>query len=326
MSTRVSPAVIGAFVVGALAVLITAIMVVGSGKLFQQQYRFVCMFAGNLNGLKVGAPVKYSGVEIGSVASIRLALSPDEGRLKPGFAKYNWLPVIIVIDRSRITRRGGTGVQLSEEGFQNALNSGLRAQLNVESILTGLLYVALDLHPNAPLNLVLEPGGAYREIPTIPTMLESVQKQVMDGLEKLNQIDFRGLVASVDNAADSISNLANSPNLNAALVGLQQSTEQLDKTLNAVRLTINNINDHVDPLGAGLQKNSRELSQTLAQTQATLLDVRGLLDPDSPTVVNLNQALQQLTQTTRSLNSFTDYLERNPSAPIRGAYVPAKDR
>ena len=61
MSKRFSPAVIGAFVVGALAVLITAIMVVGSGKLFQKQYEFVCMFEGNLNGLKVGAPVKYSG-------------------------------------------------------------------------------------------------------------------------------------------------------------------------------------------------------------------------------------------------------------------------
>ena len=312
--------------VGALAVLITAIMVVGSGKLFQQQYKFVCMFAGNLNGLKVGAPVKYSGVEIGSVAAIRLALSPDEGRLKPGLAKDNWLPVIIAIDRSRITSRGGSGVQLSEEGFQNALTQGLRAQLNVESILTGLLYVALDLHPNTPLKLVLEPGGTYREIPTIPTMLESVQKQVLDGLKRLNQIDFRGLVASVDGAADSISNLANSRNLNAALVGLQQSTVQLDKTLDAIRLAINNINNQVDPLANGLQKNSRELSETLAQTQATLVDVRGLLDPDSPTVVDLNQALQQLTQTTRALDSFTDYLERNPSALIRGAYVPAKDR
>jgi paraquat-inducible protein B len=326
MSKRVSPAVIGAFVVGGLAVLITAIMVVGSGKLFQERITFVCMFAGDLNGLKVGAAVKYSGVEIGSVADIRLALSPDEGRLKPGFSKENWLPVIITIDRSRITRRGGSGVQLSEDGFQNALARGLRAQLNVESLLTGLLYVALDLHPDTPLTLVLEPGGAYREIPTIPTTLESVQKQVMDGLAKLNEIDFRGLVASFDNAADSISDLANSPNLNAALVGLQQSTVQLDKTLNSIRLTINNINDHVDPLADGLVKNSRELSETLAETQATLADVRGFLNPDSPTVVNLNQALQQLTRTTRSLDSFTDYLERNPSSLIRGAYVPEKSR
>jgi paraquat-inducible protein B len=234
--------------------------------------------------------------------------------------------VIIAIDRSQITRRGGSGVQLSEEGFQNALTRGLRAQLNVESILTGLLYVALDLHPDTPLNLVLEPGGSLREIPTIPTRLESVQKQVLDGLAKLNQIDFRGLVASLDNDADSISNLANSRNLNGALVGLHQSTVQLYKTLDAVRLAINNINDHVDPLADGLQKNSRELSETLAQTQATLVDVRSLLDPDSPTVVNLNQALKQLTQTTRALDSFTDHLGRNPSALVRGAYVPKKDR
>jgi len=82
----------------------------------------------------------------------------------------------------------------------------------------------------------------------------------------------------------------------------------------------------LDPIADGLQKNSRKLSETLAQPQATLADVRGLLDPDSPTVVNLNQALQQLTQTTRALDSFTDYLERDPSALIRGAYLPKKDR
>jgi len=96
--------------------------------------------------------------------------------------------------------------------------------------------------------------------------------------------------------------------------------------LEAIRLAINNINDYVDPIADGLQKNPRKLSETLAQPQATLVDVRGLLDPDSPTVVNLNQALQQLTQTTRALDSFTDYLERDPSALIRGAYLPKKDR
>jgi paraquat-inducible protein B len=236
------------------------------------------------------------------------------------------LPVIVSIDRSQLTARGGTGEALGTQGFEQMIARGMRAELNTESQITGLLFIDLDFHPNTPLQLQLQPGGPYREIPTVPTTLESVLKQVTDAFKKLDQIDFKGLLAAFDSAADSINNLASSPNLQAALVSLQRSTLQLDKTLDSMRVAINNINAHVDPLAAGLQKHSTELSQTLLQTRAALADGQGLLDPDSPTVVNLNQALVQLNQTTRSLTSFTDYLERNPSALIRGSYVPEKDR
>lgn len=325
MAKRVSPTVIGGFVVAALTILVAAIMVLGSGKLFQKPVKFICMFKGDLNGLKVGAAVKFKGVQIGSVSDIRLILSPDQGRLKKD-AVGLWLPVIIEIEHNQLTARGGTGAALGGAGFDEMVERGMRAQLNVESLLTGLLYVDLDFHPNSPINYELEGGGPYHEIPTVPTTLESVQKQLMDAFTKLDQIDFKDLVASVADAADSIRNLTNSPHLTATLDGLQRATVGLDKTLGTIRIAINNINAHVDPLAAGFQKNSVELSATLAQTRAALADVQGLLDPDSPTVANLNQSLEQLNQTTRSLNSFTDYLERNPSSLIRGAYVPEKDR
>jgi ABC-type transporter Mla subunit MlaD len=72
MNKRVSPAVIGAFVVASFAILVVALIVVGSGKMFTRPVRFICMFQGNLNGLKVGAPVKVRGVQIGTVAAIEL--------------------------------------------------------------------------------------------------------------------------------------------------------------------------------------------------------------------------------------------------------------
>ena len=84
MSKRVSPAVIGAFVVASFAILVVALIVVGSGKMFTRPIRFICMFQGNLNGLKVGAPVKVRGVQIGTVAMIELRLLPSQGRMTPG--------------------------------------------------------------------------------------------------------------------------------------------------------------------------------------------------------------------------------------------------
>ncbi|HEX4211061.1 MAG TPA: MlaD family protein, partial [Candidatus Binataceae bacterium] len=70
MAKSVSPTAIGAFVVAAFGILVVVLVVVGSGKLFQKPIRFVCMFQGDLNGLKVGAPVKFRGVQIGVVSSI----------------------------------------------------------------------------------------------------------------------------------------------------------------------------------------------------------------------------------------------------------------
>jgi paraquat-inducible protein B len=300
----------------------TAVIVVGSGRLFRKPVQFICMFQGDLNGLKVGAPVKVRGVQIGSVASIRLKLTPTEGQLRQDIDELR-LPVIIDIDRSQITALGGTSAALGENGFNDLIKRGLRAQLQTESLLTGLLYIDLDLHPGTRLNLAVEPGsGPYREIPTVPTQLEAVQEQANKALARLEKIDLQGLVVSITNAANSINGIVSSPALKATLASLQESTANLNKTIITVRGTIDRLNPKIDPLIAALHGNSDQVNVTLQQTRATMLDLQATLDPDSPLPVHLNEALEQLTDTTRSVGALADYLQQNPSALIRGRYVP----
>ncbi len=324
MGKRVSPTAIGLFVVSSLAILAAAILIVGSGRLFRKPARFICMFQGNLNGLKVGAAVKVRGVQIGTVEEIKLRLSRDEGRLRPGISELR-LPVIIDLDRSQLMAKGGTGAALGKVGFDDLVKQGLRAQLKTESLLTGLLYIDLDLHPGAPLNLAIEPGtGRYREIPTVPTQLEEVQEQVKRALEKFDQIDFPGLAASITNAANSINDLARSPSLKATLESLKNTTANLNKTLISVRTAVDNMNGEIDPLAASLRQNSAEVNVTLKETRAVLGELQLVLDPDAPLAVRLNQVLDQLTDTSRSIGALADYLQQNPSSLIRGRYVPEK--
>ena len=326
MGKRVSPAMIGAFVVGSVALLVAAIVVVGSGSLFRKPRRFVCMFAGDVNGLKFGAPVKFRGVPIGSVEEIELSLKPSEGVLRADVKDLR-LPVIIGIDNSMIIQRGGTGHALTQTGFEDMIAHGLRAQLNTESILTGLLYVDLDLHPNSKLTLALVPGsGDLREIPTVPTKIEAIQEQATEAIAKLDQIDLKQLVASFTDAANSINQLTSSSSLKATLDGLKQNTTNLDRTLISVRTAVDNVNGKIDPLITNLRTSSVEANATMKDTREALLEIRSTFDPDSPLYVRMSNALDQLSDTTQALGQLADYLQRNPSSLIRGKYVPEKDQ
>src|SRR5215469_2554919 len=212
MGKRVSPAVVGAFVVASLAILIVGLVVVGAGKIFSKPTRFICMFTGSLNGLKIGAPVKVRGVQIGEVSAIRLRLDPSEGELRSGFTGFR-LPVIIDLDQTMLKERGAVGEALSKDRIENWIKQGMRAQLQTESLLTGLLYIDLDLHKGTQPNFVLVPGGPYMEIPTVATDLAQLQNRLMDTLDKFEQIDFKGLISSITDAANSIKSLAGSPDL-----------------------------------------------------------------------------------------------------------------
>lgn len=320
MSKRYSPAAIGGFVVAAFALLTVGLTVLGSGRLFRKPYRFICMFSGDLNGLKVGAPVKFRGVQVGTVVEIKLMLSPSEGRVRADVTDIR-LPVIIEIDRRQLTQRGATGRALGGIGFDEMTRRGMRAQIKMESILTGVLYIDLSLHPGTPLDLVLEPGSRYREIPTVPAKLEALQDRLTKALDNLSGVDFPGLAVSLSEAANSVRDLTGSPALKATLETLRDTTANLNDTVISIRKAVQRADARLDPLLANLQKNSQELSATMAQMQIVLTSLHATLDPDAPLIAHLDNTLEQITDTTRSIGELTDYLQRNPSSLVRGKYI-----
>ena len=321
MSKRFSPTAIGMFVVGSFALLVAAIVVVGSGKMFRKPVQFVCFFPGGVNGLKVGAPVKFRGVQIGNVARIQIALPPDQGQVRTDFKELR-LPIILDIDSSQLRAMGGTDDVLTKIGFDDIVKRGLRAQLNVESLLTGLLYVDLDLHPKSPIVLSLEPGTSpYREIPTIPTDFEHVQEEAQKALDRISTMDLEGMLKAITGAGNSINSLASSQDLKRTLISTNETMTALKKTLGSMEVTLDKVNAKVDGWSADVQRTTEEARATMKQTRDMLTEVQGSLDPNSPLWVNLNLALSQFTDTAQSVSQLTDYLQQNPSALVRGRYV-----
>jgi paraquat-inducible protein B len=326
MPKRFSSAAIGIFVLSGLALAVVALAVLGSGSLFKRTHKFICFFQGSLNGLKVGAAVKVRGVEIGTVSEIRLRPQPFEGRLKNESALAG-LPVIIDIDESQLKSRGATGAALRPKELQALIERGLRAQLNTESFLTGLLYIDMEMYPGTPVNLMLVPGsGSYPEIPTVPTDLQQIQDTAMRALAKLDKVDVVKLTQSITDAGTAAANLLNSPDIKATLASLQTLTKNLNTTVGSIHGLVEHIDDHSAPVLASFKKASDQATLSLAQISSTAATLQTSLAPDAPLTYRLEVALESFSEASSAIRELTDYLQRNPSALVRGKYVPESNR
>src|SRR5262249_38705878 len=123
------------------------------------------------------------------------------------------------------------------------LGKGLRAQLNVESFVTGKLYINMDLHPETPQKLLgLDPR--YPEIPTIPSLHDEILKTLHELPEKIIAV------------ADGVERLVNSP-------AAQDSLRDLDGLLRAV-------SKEIGPLMANVRSTSDAARSAFRQGEKTL--------------------------------------------------------
>jgi paraquat-inducible protein B len=328
MNKKISPTLIGAFVIGALVLMVIAIIAFGSGQLFRQTRDFVIYFDSSVNGLRVGAPVKFKGVEIGSVKSILLQLDKD--------LQVDKIPVVVEIDLKKLTSRGASGEIVEKpEAFHRAIiERGVRAQLLMESLVTGLLYVGLDFFPGTPVNLVQKPDGQYpyREIPTTPTPLEQAQDAVTRIVNKLEEIDFKRVIKSLEGTLDGVNQLVNSPELKSTLQSLNQTMPKIDEALAGVRKLTMTLDSNVTKLAGSLEQTSASAGEALQQAnvtmkqtdaalkeaEAAMISIRGVIDADSPVFYELQRSLREVAGAARSLRLLSNYVERNPRALVFG--------
>jgi paraquat-inducible protein B len=309
----VSPTLVGAFVLGAIALAVVGVLVFGSGRFFRHTQEFVLYFDRSVNGLRAGAPVKFKGVEVGALVRIELSLS--HRLITPGHAP---IPVVIELDADRISERGGN-VSMTQAGLDYAVGQGLRGQLATESFVTGVLYIELDFHPGTPVNLVHEPEVTLLEIPTLPTALEQVQTHAAEIISKLGEVDFNHLVDSFRETLDGVNVLVNSPSLRAAVGKLDDTVERLNDAIAGVRRLTDGVGNEVSPV-------AKSLRLTAERAQAALDGIRVQLEPSSPLAYQLGRTLADLGDAARAVRVLADELERDPSSVVRGKAAPEEHR
>ena len=301
MGKRANPVVVGSFVLGGIVLAVTVIAMVGSGSFFRHKQRLIAYFDGSVNGLDVGAPVKFRGVPIGRVTGVRLRLpaQPVDDRR---------IPVVVEIDQDRLIELGESKAVVSDEKVaEHLVAQGLRAQLELESFITGVLFVGLEMAPGSPANFVLPRGSGYTEIPTLPTTLEEAQAKV--------NIDVDGIGRSVIAAADGIARMTSSPDLHEAVVGLREA-------LVAVRDAADSVHLQVGPLAANVNGRVDDARATLKRLDVALNNLSALTDPRAPLADGLVGAITEVTGAARAVRHLADEVSRNPNIILTGRVGP----
>jgi paraquat-inducible protein B len=343
MATPVSKTLIGAFVLGALALVLLAVVMLGSGALFRSAIPTVMFFDGSVGGLQVGAPVTFRGVSVGEVSAIKIVYDPEQREFR--------IPVSATLYPDRIQSLFPSA---RETRLNNLIEIGLRAQLQMQSFITGQLSIQLDFMPDSPLpppsgSLALFRPGV-KEIPTIPTPIQRIQKSI-------EQIPLDEVIRDARETLGSIRDILASPAIPDIIANLQQISQdsvgiagkvdakltalgaQVERTLKELRTLLanadaqikplgsaihetralaQNLNRQIDPLAAEITRTAGELRSTLRHSENALVHIGRLTADNSEMRYHVSLLMTELTATSRSLRALTDYLERRPDALLRG--------
>jgi len=330
MSKQANPFAIGAFLVGGLLLLVAAVMVFGGNNVFKDKNRFVIFFDSALNGLNVGAPVKLQGVQIGNVTEISLEVDSDSGRI--------FKPVVIEIDPGLVRDFSEQPDSLLRAGktqkpdAQRLIEAGLKARLETQSLLTGLLYVDLNFYNDKPVYLVQRNYKGFEELPSVPTTVDEIRNTADEIINKAKQLPLEQMVLNLADTLKETRQVMQSSELKSALVALSKSmqeTQRLMQTLNQqvgplltnvngtasdTRLVLQTLTQQGVPVLKAAEQSLSTATRVLQDSQKTLNAVETLATPDSP----LGQALQEMRDASRAMRDLSESLERHPQAILYG--------
>ncbi len=332
-NNKINPAVVGAFVLFMLVLGIGMLVFMNSGRWFAKKQFFICYFPESVNGLTLGANVKFKGVQIGKVEDIIVNLNSKETNSKEAY-----VPVVISIDSRRVRNDRDEAIDLTDERvFQEQLDLGLSARLQYESIVTGMLFVELDYEtkqhilPNADKDV----RDGYKSIPVAYQNIKIFMDEMMDSVRK---IDIEGISKEVHRFltvySDKMSEI-DTKRINDELVLLMQNVNRNLDSVEDFRTLVKTINKKVEELDVkslnteavvflkqinqiDFKSLENSITQGSVQLSALMKKMEGTLNPQSEFMFRLQSTLDEFTKLSRVMAALGEYLERNPNAFITG--------
>jgi len=338
MSKPVNPAVIGGFTIGAVALLVLALMIFGAGQeLNADKVKYVVFFDSSLNGLEVGAPVKMQGVKIGQVKEISLQVDAKHGKL--------FKPVVLEIDRGSFSDFSGQALPKRpshkelKEGRDRLVKLGMRARLEMQSLLTGLLYVDLNFYPDKEPVFVGLAHDDLLEVPGVPTTTDEIKNTAEDFMNKIRAMPLDQIVKDFADSLHEVKELLVSEDVKKSrkamadtLVELDQAAKTLNKNLgpllNNADQTMVDTNELIKAMQVMVQELQKEVPLVMNSADKTLNTATAALKKAEHSLQHIDDAvgpqselsdtLDAVKQAARAVRDLGDYLERHPEALLSG--------
>ena len=305
------PRRVGFFVLGGLALAVVGVVLLGGGRFFLPRHRFVSYFSPSaVIGLRIGSLVRFRGIPVGEVRAMHLTLGRSDRMITS-------VPVEYELDERRIAR-DVPGFEITRAAVDSLISLGLRARLQSESFVTGQKYVDLEFLPEVPAELVRDVRLSIWEIPAVPQPGSDLQSEVTELLHEIAAVDFQGLLGQLDSVLRHVNSLFGDIQAKRLAEDARRALTSLARASDTLSAVASRSSAEITPAVEAFRDRVARLDSTLDQVDSTLASARLALDPESPTLIRLQETMRDLSAAAQSLQSLTDYLDRNPSALLRG--------
>ncbi|MGH7056664.1 MAG: MlaD family protein [Acetobacteraceae bacterium] len=329
---------VGILVLVGLAAIVALVLFLSNAS-FSQGVEVETYFDESVQGLSVGAPVKYLGVTLGHVADIGLVAAQYGQHVPLDIRRATYRRVYV-----RFTvNPGKLGHKITNSGIADAVNAGLRARIASQGI-TGLSYLTLDfvsptLYPAT--HVPWKP--LYPPIPSMPSTISQVQTAAEKVANELGKIDFKDLAQSLIAITHSLqTELASGGNANQTLVSAQQLLKSLQATLQKADLPGLTTSLRATADAVGKLAANKQLQQTLANTDRASAEMAEVAKSLPPLIAALSRTagrtdtataeverrlvpmLADLQATASNLRETTNELRSYPAGALFGRPPPRR--
>ncbi len=297
---------IGLFVILGTLVLSIAIIIFGAGKFFEKKYIIETYFDQSVQGLEVGAALKFQGVQVGNISEIGFVFQDYD-------TDYQYVLVRAEVYPSR-SGHGNRPLFVDDDdrqrGLEKMIDNGLRLQLASQGV-TGIAFLnAVYLDPNLypPLNIDWHPKNTY--IPSAPGTIEQIAQTIKKLSKTIESINFKQI-------SDDIEELMATLNMAVQKADIPQLSKDLQNLINTLDKAVANTDKLIQ--SKDVKKTLANISQTTEELKVTLRRTDRLIQNREHNVQTILQNVERISEDVRE---FMVTVRRYPSWVLFGEPPP----
>ena len=263
---------IGLFVIAAFLLVAAALVYLGADRMMRPKIYLETYVDGTVQGVDIGSPVKFRGVQIGRISRIDFVFN-EYGPEPDRTGRNDYVFLEMEIDRKLFR---GMFTEDLEPVIGEAVQQGLRVMLQPQGI-TGLNFAELNYVPqpdrSPPLKIWWTPRAHY--IPSAPGTLTSMLDSVNRIMDSFGSLDVGDTLKELNTVMQNFNAALNKLQTNLDEMNLSEASADLQKLIDEMRGKVAGL-----PVEQ-LTEDGREMMQTVT---AAAGEMQGLVDrlEDSP--------------------------------------------